>query len=68
MFNCIFIWYIVNGTSDSLLSLSLFLILVADLKKSLVTYHKCLVLHACPSELPEKLSLRFQQKEMVIYT
>lgn len=68
VFNCICIWCTINGTSVLVLSLFLFLILIVDLRKSLVTGHNSLVLHACLSELPEKLSLGFEQEEPMIYS
>lgn len=46
-----------------MLSLSFFLILIVDLRKSLVTGHKSLVLCSCPSELLENLSLGFLTRE-----
>lgn len=45
------------------LSLSLFLILIVDLRKSLVTGHNSLVLCARPSEVLEKLSRGFLTRE-----
>lgn len=60
---CLIVFVYSERISNLMLSLSLFLILIVDLRKSIQTGHNSLVLCACPSEILENLSLGFLTRE-----